>query len=176
MLLIALACALGFSSCSTSNGLNGSVLGKSTYRSPRADLNIPKSGHTRVRTTAYTHTEADHKVYGLKTALGTKLRCGSINSAASDWSRFPVGTTFKIEGDPKLYVIDDYGSALVGTNTIDLYKPCHGTMNAWGAKHVNIKVLKWGSYSKSLKIMRERTHARHVRRMVESLRSRVRQA
>ena len=43
-------------------------------------------------------------------------------SAAADWSRFPLGTRFQIVGTQDRYVIDDYGGALVGTNTIDLYK------------------------------------------------------
>ena len=81
-----------------------------------------------VRTTAYTHSEADHIRYGRKNAIGTTLMYGSTRSAAADWSIFPLGTKFRIEGDPSLYVIDDYGSALIGKRTIDLYKPSRGSM------------------------------------------------
>lgn len=62
--------------------------------------------------------------------------------------------------------MDDYGSALVGTNTIDLYKPSKASMRSWGTRSVNIRVLKWGSFSKSLSIMRPRTKNDHIRKMV----------
>ena len=58
--------------------------------------------------------------------MGKPLRFGMVRSAAADWSRYPVGTRFRIVGKPYEYVIDDYGSALVGTDTIDLYKPSGG--------------------------------------------------
>jgi 3D (Asp-Asp-Asp) domain-containing protein len=83
------------------------------------------SERTRVvRTTAYTCTEDDHLIYGNKNATGTPLRyTNRVRSAAADWSFYPVGTTFRIKGLPYLYVVDDYGSALAGTGTVDLYKP-----------------------------------------------------
>ncbi|MDI1313526.1 3D domain-containing protein [Prosthecobacter sp.] len=121
---------------------------------------------TSVRTTAYTHGESDHIIYGAKTAVGTQLKFGNVRSAAADWSVYPVGTIFQIEGMPYVYQVDDYGSALVGTNTIDLYKPDKATMNAWGVRNVNIRVIKWGSFSKSLAIMKERMRYEHIRRMV----------
>ena len=120
-----------------------------------------------VKTTAYTHTESDHIQYGARTAVGTPLRHGQIRSAAADWSIYPVGTVFQIQGDPSLYVVDDYGSALVGTLTIDLYKPTHTAMNLWGTRRVNIRVLRWGSFSQSLAILQPRAYkAPHVREMV----------
>ena len=121
---------------------------------------------TAVRTTAYTHGESDHIVYGAKTAVGTQLKYGNLRSAAADWSVYPVGTIFQIEGLPYVYQVDDYGSALVGTNTIDLYKPDKETMKVWGVRNVNIRVLKWGSFSKSLSIMKPRSSYPHIRRMV----------
>lgn len=123
-----------------------------------------------VRTTAYTHTESDHLVHGVKTAAGSKLKFGSVRSAAADWSVYPVGTVFQIEGEPYLYEVDDYGSALVGTETIDLYKPNRATMNKWGVRRVNINVIKWGSFAKSLAIMKPRGKRNsHVRKMVEKI-------
>lgn len=122
-----------------------------------------------VKTTAYTHTERDHKKYGAKTATGETLKYGTVRSAATDWSVYPVGTVFKIEGEPYVYQVDDYGSALVGTNTIDLYKPSKGAMNAYGSKHVNIQVVKWGSFSKSLTIMKPRAKYPHIKQMVERI-------
>lgn len=122
-----------------------------------------------VRTTAYTHTESDHLKYGAKTATGDTLRYGQVRSAAADWSVYPVGTIFQIEGESHLYEVDDYGSALVGTNTLDLYKPSKSAMNQYGAKHVNIKVIRWGSYSRSLAIMKPRTKYQHIQQMVNRI-------
>jgi 3D (Asp-Asp-Asp) domain-containing protein len=122
-----------------------------------------------VKTTAYTHTERDHRKYGAATATGERLKYGKVRSAATDWSVYPVGTVFKIDGEPHLYQVDDYGSALVGTNTIDLYKPTKRDMNAWGAKKVNIQVVKWGSFSKSLAIMKPRSKYPHIKQMVQRI-------
>lgn len=130
-----------------------------------------------VRTTAYCHDESDHIVYGAKNALGTPLQFGRVRSAAADWSRYPVGTSFRIASQPEvIYVVDDYGSALVGTGTIDIYKPTRTQMNAWGVRHVDIEVLQWGSYERSMSIMRERMKWPHVRRMVNDIQERVYQA
>jgi len=138
-----------------------------------AAAHIPGNRMT-VRTTAYCHDESDHIVYGVKNALGTPLKFGNIRSAAADWSRYPVGTRFRIAGQPDVvYEVDDYGSALVGTGTIDLYKPTQGMMNDWGVRHVDIEVLQWGSYQRSMDIMRDRTKWPHVRRMVEDIETRV---
>ncbi|WP_395740671.1 3D domain-containing protein [Prosthecobacter sp.] len=139
--------------------------------------NLHRNSQMRVRTTAYTHNESDHIVYGVKNAIGTNLKFGSIRSAAADWSRFPVGTQFRIAGQPGVtYVVDDYGSALVGTGTIDLYKPSRNQMDAWGVRHVDIEVIHWGSYEKSMELMRDRTKWRHVRAMMEGIEARLRTA
>ncbi|MCA1964559.1 MAG: 3D domain-containing protein [Prosthecobacter sp.] len=143
--------ALGLASCSSDGG---HVVSRKVTRI------------TGVRTTAYTHTESDHIIYGARNAVGTQLRYGQVRSAAADWSVFPVGTIFQIEGSPHIYQVDDYGSALVGTNTIDIYQPTKAHMNAWGVRNVNIRVLKWGSFSKSVAILRDRQAYDHVRRMV----------
>lgn len=124
---------------------------------------------TAVRTTAYTHSESDHIQYGARTAVGTPLKFGSVRSAAADWSVYPVGTIFQIEGSPYIYQVDDYGSALVGTNTIDIYQPSKAHMNAWGVRNVNIRVLRWGSKTKSLAIMKDRAKYEHVRKMVHRI-------
>ena len=136
--------------------------------------NRPQPGATRitsVKTTAYTHTESDHIKLGAKTAVGTPLKFGRVRSAAADWSVYPVGTVFQIEGQPYVYEVDDYGSALVGTNTIDLYQPTKGAMNNWGARKVNIRVLKWGSFQRSLTIMKPRAKNAntYIKRMVERI-------
>ena len=138
---------------------------------------LHRNSQMRVRTTDYTHNESDHIIYGVKNAIGTNLRFGSVRSAAADWSRFPVGTQFRIAGQPGVtYVVDDYGSALVGTGTIDLYKPSRSMMDTWGVRHVDIEVIKWGSYEKSMELMRDRTKWRHVRAMMEGIEARLRTA
>jgi 3D (Asp-Asp-Asp) domain-containing protein len=129
----------------------------------------------KVRTTAYSHGEADHKAYGNKNAIGTPLKYGRVRSAAADWSRFPLGTKFRLKGDPNtLYVIDDYGRALVGKETIDLYKPTLSAMRRWGARNVEIEILEWGCLKKSLKILKPRAkYASHVKRMVWAIQDQI---
>lgn len=148
------AILLGLAACMLVSCSSGNIFGSKGTRI------------SSVRTTAYTHSESDHIIYGARTAVGTNLKYGNLRSAAADWSVYPVGTIFQIEGLPYIYQVDDYGSALVGTNTIDLYKPDKATMNAWGVRNVNIRVIRWGSFSKSLSILRERTSYSHIRKMV----------
>jgi hypothetical protein len=101
------------------------------------------------------------------------LAAAEFNSAAADWSRFPVGTKFRIVGSDRLYVVDDYGSALVGTNTIDLYMPARREMANWGSRRVTIELLEVGSYQQSLKILKPRSRMTYVRRMVQNLESQI---
>ncbi len=162
--LCVLVIATGFlASCSSTQ--------PNKHRSPKVASNSGAAAKTgtrisSVRTTAYTHTEADHTQYGAANAAGGRLKYGSVKSAAADWSVYPVGTVFQIDGDSSLYEVDDYGSALVGTNTIDLYKPDKSAMNNWGVRNVNIRVIKWGSFTKSLAIMKPRSKYDHIRKMV----------
>jgi hypothetical protein len=90
-------------------------------------------------------------------------------SAASDWSRYPLGTRFRVADTNEEYVIDDYGGALVGTDTIDLYKPSRLDVKAWGVRHVNIDILQWGSEEQSLKVLAPRCKHRCVQRMISAL-------
>ncbi len=139
---------------------------------PKYEKPLSRTRFQTVRTTAYTHTESDHRKYARKTALGTTLKCGSINSAACDWSRWPAGTIFRIRETGELFQVDDYGWALAGTNTIDLYKPSRSSMNRWGVRRVNIEVLQWGDVWRSYNVLKPRTKHRHVERMVKQIRSR----
>jgi len=118
-----------------------------------------------VRTTAYTHTEKG----GAHNALGTYLSGRHVMSAASDWSRFPLGTRFRIATTNEEYMIDDYGIALVGTDTIDLYKSSRLDMRQWGVRYVDIDILQWGSEEQSLKVLAPRCKNHCVRRMVAGL-------
>jgi 3D (Asp-Asp-Asp) domain-containing protein len=122
-----------------------------------------------VRTTAYTHTERG----GRRNAVGSRLSGSSVMSAAADWSRFPLGTRFQIVGTSDRYVIDDYGGALIGTNTIDLYKTSRGAMRAWGVRRVDIDVIEWGSKQHSLKVLEPRKRNRLIRRMIAGLEQRT---
>jgi 3D (Asp-Asp-Asp) domain-containing protein len=118
-----------------------------------------------VRTTAYTHTEKG----GVHNAIGSRLSADHVMSAASDWSRFPLGTRFRLVDTKEEYVIDDYGTALVGSKTIDLYKPTPLEMRRWGVRHVDIEILQWGSEQESLKVLVPRAKNRTVRQMIAEL-------
>jgi len=128
-----------------------------------------------VRTTAYSHQERDSWEYGRSSAAGSTLKYGrKERSAAADWSRYPVGTRFKIKGLSQEYVVDDYGRALVGSDTIDIYKPTLSSMRQWGTRHVGITVLEWGSFSESERILESRAHkAEHVRQMLEVIQKKI---
>ena len=119
-----------------------------------------------VRTTAYTHHEGGS---GVHNALGEYLSGRHVMSAASDWSRYPLGTRFRLADTNEEYVIDDYGGALVGTDTIDLYKPSRLEMKNWGVRYVDIDVLQWGSEEQSLKVLQPRCKHHCARQMVAAL-------
>ena len=116
-----------------------------------------------VRTTAY--TQARHA----PNASNSPLQTGALNSAAADWSRFPLGTKFKIAETNRTYVVDDYGSALVGTNRIDLYMPTGRQMRQWGVRNVTIEIVEPGSFERSLAVLKARSHVPYVRKMVKRL-------
>jgi 3D (Asp-Asp-Asp) domain-containing protein len=123
-----------------------------------------------VRTTAYTCSESDHIKYGSKNATGTNLRYSNkVRSAAADWSFYPVGTVFRVKGMPQLYVVDDYGSALTGTGTIDMYQPSREMMNLWGRRNVEISVVQWGSFERSAEILKDRVKYPHCRQMLSNI-------
>ncbi len=123
-----------------------------------------------VRTTAYTCSEDDHIIYGSKNATGTELRYSNkVRSAAADWSFYPVGTVFRIKGMSQLFVVDDYGSALTGTGTIDMYQPTRSMMDQWGRRNVEISVVQWGSFTRSAEILSQRTHFTHCKQMLSNI-------
>jgi 3D (Asp-Asp-Asp) domain-containing protein len=120
-----------------------------------------------VRTTAYTQTEAG----GAKNAIGGRLHFGGTEySAASDWSWLPLGTRFKLLSSGHEYVIEDYGSALVGKQTIDLFFPQRASVRSWGVRHEQIQIVEWGSEAMSLKLLAGRCKNSHVKVMVAQLR------
>ena len=143
--------------------------GQSVVQKPLAAVEAANSHLGRmpnVRTTAYTRVEKG----GRRNALGAYLSGRHVISAASDWSRFPLGTRFRIANTKDEYIIDDYGTALIGTSTIDLYKPTKLEMKRWGVRNVDIDILQWGSEEQSLKVLGPRAKHLTVRRMISALR------
>jgi 3D (Asp-Asp-Asp) domain-containing protein len=136
--------------------------------SPQSSKQTPTAHGRRianVRTTAYTHSERG----GRHNAIGRSLSGQNIMSAAADWSRFPLGTRFRVVGTQDDYIIDDYGGALVGTNTIDLYKTSRRAMRLWGVRRVDIDIVEWGSKQLSLKVLSPRKKNGLVRRMIAGI-------
>ncbi len=125
------------------------------------------SSRTRyLRATAYSHMEKEVGAPGRYNAAGSILKYGKTRSVGADWSRLPLGTKFKIVGKPGItYVVDDYGSALVGTNTIDMFHPSLRGMRKWGTRKVTIKIIQMGSWKRSAKLLKGRLHAKHCRKM-----------
>src|SRR6478672_6997250 len=73
------------------------------------------------RATTTTTTTTVRVVRGQRVVVKSKAQPPKIGSAAADWSRWPVGTTFRLLSTGQIYRVDDYGWALAGRNTIDLY-------------------------------------------------------
>lgn len=136
---------------------------------PKYEKPIARTRFQNVRTTAYTHSESDHLVYGRKSALGTTLRSGAVNSAAADWARWPAGTVFRICSTGEVYQVDDYGWALTGRNTIDLYKPSRSAMNHWGLRYERIEILRWGDAWASYRKMKPAAKYAHIAQMMRDI-------
>jgi hypothetical protein len=194
--LLAVTAGLSLGACGTSRNLPA-------YERPLAHTDFQQ-----VRTTAYTHTEADHRQYGNLTALGSVLHAAPrpsvpraipvaesadggyqpiayisrsqpflmgnastqvYGSAAADWSRWPAGTIFRVISTGQLYRVEDYGWALAGRNTIDLYMATPRDMNGWGVRSELIQVVQWGNSGESLRRLAPHTKFRHIKRMVLEL-------
>src|SRR5207237_10754913 len=99
-LRLALACLTGafLASCATQ---------------PTANRNSVKSHRMSVRTTAYSVHERGGG--GRRNAVGEYLSGRIARTAASDWSRFPLGTRFKIVEPTPHSVIDESGTAFART-------------------------------------------------------------
>jgi 3D (Asp-Asp-Asp) domain-containing protein len=141
-------------------------------------LDKPKKG-TRVTTTVTT-TRATKTTTttarGAKRAVATRKIPPQIGSAAADWSRWPMGTTFRLLSTGQMYRVEDYGWALSGRNTIDLYMANQRDMNAWGARQEPIQVLHWGDPRESLQILQSHQDYKHIKRMVLELQGRDQEA
>ena len=99
-----------------------------------------------------------------------------VGSAAADWSRWPVGTTFRLLSSGQIYRVDDYGWALAGRNTIDLYMATPLDMNSWGVRQEQIQVIAWGDPQESLRLLQSHQNYKHIRRMVMELQGREQDA
>ena len=218
--------------------------GTSHHALPPYEPPLAKTDFQHVRTTAYTHTESDHRAYGNRNALGGELQAAGppihraevarraiavsaapravsvdepdsyspklqpfsmeerrtvtritkrgtkttrakravvvskprVGSAAADWSRWPAGTSFRLLSTGQIYRVDDYGWALAGRYTIDLYMPNQREMNSWGARQETIQILQWGDPQESLQFLRRHLDYRHIKRMVLELEGRHEQA
>jgi 3D (Asp-Asp-Asp) domain-containing protein len=220
----------------------------STRALPAYESPLAKTDFQNVRTTAYTHSEADHTQYGSRNALGGELhaagpaihraenvrRAGTISdsddvdvinisntdaklqpfslqekkatrattttratktttvrgakrgvavskpskigSAAADWGRWPMGTTFRLLSTGQTYRVEDYGWALSGRNTIDLYMSNRRDMNTWGARQEPIQILRWGDPQQSLQVLQSHADHKHIKRMVLELQGRTEEA
>jgi len=97
-------------------------------------------------------------------------------SAAADWSRWPAGTVFRLLSTGQTYRVEDYGWALSGRNTIDLYMANRREMNSWGARGETIQILQWGDPQESLQFLRSHQNYKHIKRMVLELEGRHKDA
>jgi len=120
-------------------------------------------------TTTTTTTRTVKTVRGKRVVVKAKPQPPKIGSAAADWSRWPVGTTFRLLSTGQIYRVDDYGWALAGRNTIDLYMATQAEMNAWGARQEPIQILRWGDSDESLRLLQSHQDYKHIRRMVLEL-------
>jgi 3D (Asp-Asp-Asp) domain-containing protein len=234
---LAAASALFLSACGTT----------STRALPQYEPPLARTDFQNVRTTAYTHTESDHREYSNHNAVGGELHAAIapihraenvlraipvfesddvevrrvsnagvilqpfsmdearttnrvktttrvtkttrlvkratavakapvIGSAAADWSRWPMGTTFRLLSTGQMYRVDDYGWALSGRNTIDLYMANSRDMNTWGARQETVQILQWGDPQQSLQFLQSHQDYKHIKRMVLELEGRHQQA
>jgi 3D (Asp-Asp-Asp) domain-containing protein len=140
-------------------------------------LDKPKKA-TRVTTTATTTrvTKTTVSTRGAKRGVAVSKAPLRIGSAAADWSRWPIGTTFRLLSTGQMYRVEDYGWALSGRNTIDLYMANQRDMNAWGARKEPIQVLRWGDPQQSLQFLRAHQDYKHIKRMVLELEGRDQEA
>jgi 3D (Asp-Asp-Asp) domain-containing protein len=127
------------------------------------------------RTVTRTSKHAAKTPRSVKRAVAVS-RPPQIGSAAADWSRWPAGTVFRLLSTGQNYRVEDYGWALSGRNTIDLYMANQREMNSWGAREEAIEILQWGDPRESLQFLRRHQDYRHIKRMVLELEGRDKEA
>jgi hypothetical protein len=123
----------------------------------------------KVQTTAYTHGAAREwhpwqlKRHWRAPEVRRAQRCGGGLVALA------LGDTFSVVETGREYIIDHVGGAIVGTNTIELFKPNSRAMQRRGVREVTIEILEWGSLEESLEILMDRRKSRPAGNMVERL-------
>ncbi|MEM0895311.1 MAG: hypothetical protein AAGJ79_00390 [Verrucomicrobiota bacterium] len=143
---------------------------------PRMPVNVHERFVT-VASTARFQVNEMHTNDPERTALGSGVQTGIVRSASADWSKFPVGTRFRLVGDPaqQEYVIDDFSAELVGSNSVELALPSEKDSETWGSRNIVLEILNWGSFEKSLTIIQaseERMEQAHVLQMVARIQHR----
>lgn len=138
-----------------------------------ASMPEPANDHVEVLATAYSSGAECNGPWGGRNAVGGRLKSGQVNSAAADWSRFPLGTKFRVVETGKVYVVDDYGSAMVGKDKVDLFMADYGQVRRWGKRNVTLEIIEWGCPEKSLAVLQPRSKAPYIRQMVRHLRDQV---
>jgi 3D (Asp-Asp-Asp) domain-containing protein len=122
----------------------------------------------------------DPRVTRLRRTMTTTTRLSRYptvyGSAAADWSRWPAGTIFRVLSTGQVYRVEDYGWALAGRNTIDLYMATPNDMNSWGVRAEQIQILQWGDPQESLRLLSRHQDHRHIKRMVLELEGNARKA
>jgi 3D (Asp-Asp-Asp) domain-containing protein len=162
---------------SDSDGVDVINISSSDTKLERFSLDKPKKT-TRVTTTVTTTrvTKTNANTRGTKRAVASGKSPPRIGSAAADWSRWPMGTTFRLLSTGQMYRVEDYGWALSGRNTIDLYMANQRDMNAWGARQEPIQILHWGDPQQSLQFLQSHQDYKHIKRMVLELEGRDQEA
>jgi len=147
----------------------------STSNTSRQASTSAKSAKTvPVVATAYGASAKCNSKWAGTNAVGGRLKSGAVTSAAADWSRFPLGTKFRVKETGQVYVVDDYGSAMVGKDKVDLFKTNYRDVYRWGVRNVQLEIIEWGSFEESLAILKPRSRNRHVQSMVQSLEAKLR--
>jgi 3D (Asp-Asp-Asp) domain-containing protein len=154
------------------------------YEVPRA-IPVDETAETEVRRASYSPQLQPFSMSERRTATTVRTRKGRsrsssapliCGSAAADWSRWPAGTVFRLLSTGQIYRVEDYGWALSGRNTIDLYMANQRDMNSWGAREETIQVVQWGDPQQSLQFLQSHQDYRHIKRMVLELKGRHKEA
>lgn len=127
-----------------------------------------KTEPKRIKAVVTAYAAVEDSKYRNKSAIGHPLIVGK--SIATDWSKIPVGTVLKFNGNN--YTVHDYGTALCRKTDkpiIDLYVPNRKAIKNWGKREMDVEVVKWGSYEESKKILSTRLAYRHCREMYNNI-------
>jgi hypothetical protein len=118
---------------------------------PKYEEPLPRDIYQKVNVVPYAGA-ASSGADSSATARGTRYQSGSMSSAAADWSRWPVGTVFRVLATGEVFEVDDYTDDIVGKNTILLYKP---SMANSATHFVTIEIVKWGSPHESAVLLKQ---------------------